>query len=310
MRAIALDDYGDADVLRLRELPDPPVGPDVVRIRVRGAGLNPVDYKIRQGHLRGAIPHHTPLIPGWDVAGVVDAVGPAVTGFAAGDEVMAYARKDTVQHGTYAELVSVAEGAVARKPASLSFAQAGGLPLAGLTALQMLLAVDTGPGDVVLVHAAAGGVGHLAVQLARALGATRVIGTASKGNHDFLYGLGCEPIEYGDDLPERLAALVGGDGRVDAALDFVGGDALTQSPRLVRSPARHASVVDPHVKEQGGRYVFVRPDGDQLSSLADLADAGRLRVEVAREFPLDEAAPAQRLLEEGHVRGKLVLTLT
>lgn len=309
MRAIALDGYGDADVLQLRDLPDPPVGPDVVRIRVRAAGINPVDYKIRQGFLQGAFPHHTPLIPGWDVAGVVDAVGPAVTRFAVGDEVMAYARKDTVQHGTYAELVGVAESAVAHKPAALSFAQAGGLPLAGLTAWQALAAVGAGPGDVVLVHAAAGGVGHLAVQSARALGAARVIGTASGANHDFLRGLGGEPIEYGADLPERLAELVGGDGRVDAVLDFVGGAALSQSARMVRSPQRHASVVDPQVKEQGGRYVFVRPHGEQLESLGGLADAGRLRVEVAREFPLAEAAEAHNLLEKGHVRGKLVLTV-
>ncbi|GIF04955.1 NADP-dependent oxidoreductase [Actinoplanes siamensis] len=309
MKAIALDDYGDADVLRLRELPDPPVGPDVVRIKTRAAGLNPVDYKIRQGYLRDAIPHHTPLIPGWDVAGVVESVGPAVTRFAAGDEVMAYARKDTVQHGTYAELVSVAETAVAHKPAALSFPQAGGLPLAGLTALQALTAVDAGPGDTVLVHAASGGVGHLAVQIARALGATRVFGTASPANHDFLRGLGCEPLEYGDDLPERLAAAAGGDGRVDAALDFVGGDALTQSPRLVRSPARHVSVVDPRAKDQDGRYVFVRPSGAELELLAGLADSGRLRLEVEREFPLAQAAHAQQVLEKGHVRGKLVLTV-
>ncbi len=309
MRAIALDEYGDADVLTLRDLPDPAVGPDVVRIRVRAAGLNPVDHVIRQGYLRDAFPHHTPLIPGWDVAGVVDAAGPAVTRFAPGDEVMAYARKDTVQHGTYAELVGVAEGAVAHKPAALSFPAAGGLPLAGLTAWQTLLAVDAGPGDVVLVHAAAGGVGHLAVQLARARGAARVIGTASPANHDFLRGLGAEPVEYGDDLPQRVAALVGGDGRVDVALDFVGGAALRQSPALVRHAARHASVVDPAVKEQGGRYVFVRPSGEQLGVLGGLAAAGRLRVEVSREFPLAEAAAAQRLLEQRHVRGKVVLTV-
>ncbi|GGL07668.1 oxidoreductase [Mangrovihabitans endophyticus] len=302
-----LDDFGDPDVLEMREVPDPAVGPDTVLIRVRAAGINPVDWKIRAGRLRGAFPHHTPLIPGWDVAGVVEAAGPAVTRFTVGDEVMAYARKDSVQHGTYAELVGVTETAVAPKPAALTFAQAGALPLAGLTAAQALTAVDGGPGDVVLVHAAAGGVGHLAVQIARARGATRVIGTASAGNHDFLRSLGAEPVEYGADLPARLEELVGGDGRVDVALDFVGGEALQQSPRLVRNPARHVSVVDPAVKEQGGRYVFVRPHGEQLAELGELAARGRLRVEVARELPLAEAARAHRLQEEGHVRGKLAL---
>lgn len=308
MKSIALNDYGDPDVLLPTELPDPPVGPDQVRIRVRAAGVNPVDYKIRLGNLRRAFPHQTPLIPGWDAAGVVDAVGPAVTRFAVGDEVMTYARKDTVQHGTYAELVSVADTAVAAKPASLTFAAAAGLPLAGLTAIQALTAVDVGPGDVVLVHAAAGGVGHLAVQLARALGAARVLGTASPGNHDFLRSLGAEPVEYGDELPRRVARLVGGDGRVDAALDFVGGSALAQAAELVRSPTRHVSVVDAaRVKQQGGRYVFVRPDGDQLGALGELADAGRLRVEVSHELPLERAAEAHRLIEGGHIRGKIVL---
>jgi NADPH:quinone reductase-like Zn-dependent oxidoreductase len=309
MRAIALDGYGDPEVMTLRELPDPPVGPDVVLIRVRAAGVNPVDYKIRQGHLRGAYPHQTPLVPGWDAAGVVEQVGPAVTRFKPGDEVMAYARKETVQHGTYAELVSVAERSVAHKPAALSFVEAGALPLAGLTAAQALTDVGAGPGDVVLVHAAAGGVGHLAVQIARVLGAQRVIGTASPANHDFLRSLGAEPVEYGTELPKRLAELVGGDGRVDVVLDFVGGDALRQSPALVRHPARHVSIVDPVVKEQGGHYVFVRPDGTQLESLGALATAGRLHVEVSHEVPLAEAARAHRLAEEGHGRGKVVLTV-
>ncbi|WP_127502539.1 NADP-dependent oxidoreductase [Actinoplanes solisilvae] len=303
MRAIAIDEYGDTEVMTLRELPDPPVGPDTVRIRVRAAGVNPVDHLIRAGHLQGAYPHHLPLIPGWDVAGEVDQVGPAVTRFAPGDPVMAYARKDSVQHGTYAELVSVTERAVAHKPAVMSFAEAGGLPLAGLTALQALSAAHVGAGDVVLIHAAAGGVGHLAVQLARAFGASRVIGTASPANHEFLRGLGAEPIEYGEDLPKRLADLIGGDGRVDAAADFHGGGAFS----LVRNPLRYVSVVDPAVKEQGGRYVFVRPDGVELESLGGLALIGKLRVHVSREMPMVEAPEAHRLISEGHVQGKIVL---
>jgi NADPH:quinone reductase-like Zn-dependent oxidoreductase len=307
MKAIALDEYGDHDVLKLQELPDPPVGADTVRIRVKAAGVNPVDSYMRTGSMGSSYPQHLPLIPGWDVAGVVDRVGAAVTRFAPGDEVMAYARKDSVQHGTYAELVSVAETIVGRKPKALSFAQAGGIPLAGLTAWQAVRAMGIGAGDVVLVHAAAGGVGHFAVQVARAMGAARVIGTASAGNHDFLRSLGAEPIEYGPDLATRLADLVGGDGRVDVALDFFGGDALKQSPFLVRNAARHASIVDPSVKEQGGRYVYVRPDANDLNALADLADRGRLWTEVFRELPLAEAAEAQRLVEQRHTRGKVVL---
>jgi NADPH:quinone reductase-like Zn-dependent oxidoreductase len=310
MRAIALNEYGDAGVLCLQDLPDPLVGPDDVLVRVRAAGVNPVDWKIREGRLRGVFPHHTPLVPGWDAAGVVVAAGPAVTGFAPGDEVMAYVRKDHVQHGTYAELVSVPERGLAAKPSALTFVQAAGLPLVGLTALQALRAVGVGEPDVVLVHAAAGGVGHLAVQLARVLGASRVIGTASAGNHDFVRSLGAEPVEYGDGLPARVAELVGGDGRVDAALDFVGGLALAQSAALVRDPARHVSIVDANgVLGQGGRYVFVKPDAARLAWLGELAAAGQLRVEVQQAFPLERAAEAHRLVQGGHVRGKVVLTL-
>lgn len=312
VKAIALDEFGGPEVLMLRELPDPAVGPDYVLIRVRAAGVNPVDYKIRMGLLQGAFPHHTPLIPGWDVAGVVVAAGPAVTGLVAGDEVFGYVRKDHVQNGSYAELVAAHERMVARKPPALSFEEAGALPLAGLTALQALYAAHTAKDDVVLVHAAAGGVGHLAVQLARQLGAERVIGTASERNHDFLRSLGAEPVTYGEGLVERVAELVGGDGKVDVALDFVptGGDALDASARLVREPARLVTIGDAaKVRELGGCYVFVRADAAQLEWLAQLAEAGSLRVEVQQAFPLAAAADAHRLLADGHVRGKLVLTV-
>jgi len=216
---------------------------------------------------------------------------------------MAYARKDTIEHGTYAELVCVVDRAVARKPAALSFAQAAALPLAGLTALQALEAVGVGKGDTVLVHAAAGGVGHLAVQLARTLGADEVIGTASPRNHDFVRSLGATPVAYGD----RLVAEVGA---VDAVVDTVGGQALAQSACLVRDPARLVSITDAQaVLRHGGRYVFVRPDGAGLARLGELAETGALRIEVQQEFPLAAAADAHRLIQDGHVRGKLVLTV-
>jgi NADPH:quinone reductase-like Zn-dependent oxidoreductase len=307
MKAIALTEYGDADVLRPRELPDPLVGPDQVLVRVAAAGVNPVDFKIRAGNLTGAFPHHVPLIPGWDVAGEVVAAGPAVTDFSPGDRVLAYARKDHIQNGTYAELVAVPDRILTHLPDGVDLDVAGALPLAGLTALQTLRTAGVREGDSVLVHAAAGGVGHLAVQIARTLGAAEVFGTASAANHDFLRSLGATPLEYGDGLPSALAAATG-DGRVDAVLDYVGGQALAQSPRLVRDPARLVSIVDPRgVLGVGGRYVFVRPDASQLAWLAGLVHAGDLRVQIARRFPLADAAQAHRLLEEGHVRGKLVL---
>lgn len=241
---------------------------------------------------------------GWDVAGVVRAVGGGVTEFAPGDEVFGYVRKDWVEHGTYAELVAAPVRTLARRPAALDWAQSGGLPLAGLAALQGLKALGIREGDTLLVHAAAGGVGHLAVQLGRAFGA-RVIGTAGERNHDYLRALGAEPVAHGEGLAERVRALA--PGGVDAALDLVGGGAAELSAGLVADPARIASVADYRVRALGGRYLWVRPDAAGLAELAALADAGRFTVTVASTFPLAQAASAQALSAEGRTRGKIVL---
>ncbi|XVS65459.1 NADP-dependent oxidoreductase [Actinosynnema sp. CA-299493] len=309
MKAIAQTEFGDAEVLVVRELPDPPIALDQVLVEVRAAGVNPVDRLVRMGYVAGSMPCHFPLVPGWDVAGVVRAVGPAVDGFAVGDEVFGYQRKDHVQHGTYAELVAATERGLAHKPASLSFVEAGGLALTGLTAVQSLRKVGVSSGDTVLVHAAAGGVGHLAVQVARILGAARVIGTASPRNHEFLRALGVEPVAYGDALVDNVAELLGGDGLVDVVFDCVGGAALNDSPALVRDPARIVSIVDTNVLELGGRYSYAKPVREDLDWLAGQAGSGALKVEVQQTFPLAQAAEAHRLLEGKHVRGKVVLTV-
>jgi NADPH:quinone reductase-like Zn-dependent oxidoreductase len=306
MRGIAYDRFGGEDVLRLRDdLPDPPVGPDTVLVRVHAAGVNPVDLTIRAGSLAGAYPHHFPITPGWDVAGVVETVGPAVVHFAPGDEVFGYVRRDDVQWGTTAELVPAPQRCLAHKPQSLSFAEAGALPLAGLTAYQALTeALDVGEGDRVLVHRAAGGVGFNAVQIAVALGA-HVIGTASPKNHGFLRDAGAaEVLDYSaGPISEQLSEPV------DAVLDLVGGETLADAPKQVKDPARIASVVDPSVLDLGGRYVFVRPEQHDLEELGRMADDGQLRVPIARAFPLEQTAEAQRLVAGGHVRGKVVVTL-
>lgn len=308
MRAIAYHEYGGSERLQLVDLPDPKVGPDTVLVRVKAAGVNPVDWKVREGRSDGAFDVYFPVVPGWDVAGVVETVGPAVTEFAAGDEVIGYLRRDEIRRGTYAELTPAPVRALTAKPRTASWAEAGGLPLTGLTALQALTAGRVGAGDTVLVHAAAGGVGHLAVQLARILGAGRVIGTASPRNHEFVADLGAEPVSYGADLVADVRRLA--PNGVDAATDFAGGDALEASWQLVGDPSRVVSILNPgEVKSGGGRYVFVRPDGERLGRLAAWYDEGRLRVHVDRTFPLAEAAAAQDLVREGHVHGKVVLEL-
>jgi NADPH:quinone reductase-like Zn-dependent oxidoreductase len=306
VRGIAYDRFGDDSVLKLRDdLPEPPVGPDTVLVRVHATGVNPVDIGIREGRLAGAYPHHFPIIPGWDVSGVVEQAGPAVVDFAPGEEVFGYVRRDDVQWGTAADLVPAPQRCLAHKPGSLSFAEAGALPLAGLTAYQALAEVlDVGEGDRVLVHRAAGGVGFFAVQIAVALGA-HVIGTASPKNHGFLRDAGAaEVLDYSaGPASEQLGEPV------DAVLDLVGGPALADAPDQVRDRARIVSVVDPAVRDLGGRYVFVRPDHHDLEELGRMADAGQLRVPIAKAFPLEQLAEAHRLVAGGHVRGKVVVTL-
>ncbi|WP_232533775.1 NADP-dependent oxidoreductase [Plantactinospora sp. KBS50] len=303
---MAISRYGGAELLVEQELPDPPVGPDTVLVRTRAVGVNPVDCKIRAGHLAAAFPTHFPLVPGWDLAGVVVAVGPAVSGLAAGDEVIGYVRRDEIQHGTYAELVPAPERTLASRPEQVSWAEAAGLPLAGLTAYQALRAAGVDEGDTVLVHAASGGVGHLAVQLARTFGAARVIGTASERNHDFVRALGAEPVPHGTGLADRVRELA--PEGVDVVLDVFGGAGLAASAELLTDAGRLASIADPvGAAELGGVYVFVKPSTADLSVLAGLVDAGRLTVHVERTYPLAAAAEAQRVVEGGHVRGKLVL---
>lgn len=307
MRAVTLDQYGSPDALEVRDVEDPVVGPDSVLVRVRAASINPVDYKIVQGYLDERFPVLWPLVPGWDVAGEVVGHGPAVRGVEAGQRVFGYARKDHLGGGTWAELVAMPVRALAPAPATLDDVAASCLPLAGLTAWQSLVEVlGVGDGDTVLVHAATGGVGHLAVQIARSRGA-RVVGTCSARNADYLRSLGAEAVEYGDGLVERVRA-VAPDG-VDAVLDLVGGDALQASPELLRTPGRLVSVVDAQtVLELGGSYVFVRPDVEQLVELARLADAGELVPQVQSTHPLDDVRAAVAESMAG-VRGKVVLTV-
>jgi NADPH:quinone reductase-like Zn-dependent oxidoreductase len=305
---MAANRYGGPEVLEQLDLPTPKIGMDGILVRAKAAGVNPVDWKIRQGYLDGAFPSHFPLVPGWDVAGVIEAVAPAVTAYAAGDEVIGYVRRDHIQHGTYAELVPAPERALARKPPGLGWAEAGALPLVGLTAYQGLKAANLAKGETVLVNAAAGGVGHVAVQVARLLGAVRVIGTASERNHDFVRELGAEPVAYGEGMVERVRKLA--PEGVDVALDTVGGDATAASASLVKDARRLASITDAAtVKRLGGRYVFVRADSAALATLAGFAADGQLKVHIERTFGLGDAAEAQRLIEQGHVRGKVVLVI-
>ncbi|MFB7978683.1 NADP-dependent oxidoreductase [Streptomyces vinaceus] len=303
MRAMAYETYGGTEVLTETRLPMPKLAPGELLVRVRCASVNPVDWKIMAGGLDPLMDVVYPVVPGWDVAGTVERVGIDTPEFAVGDEVMAYARKDYVHGGTFAEYVSVPVRAAAAKPASLSWQEAAGLPLAGLTAYQLLTRLATGKDDTVLIHGAAGGVGSFGVQIARALGA-RVIGTASPRNHDRLRELGCEPVEYGEGLVDRVRALAP-DG-VTVAADFVGG-VLDVTQAVLAEGGRHASIADPSVLGAGGQWMWVRPDAEGLAELGRLADAGKLKVTVAKTYPLAQLAEAFELSQTGRTAGKIVL---
>lgn len=307
MRAVVYEEFGGADVLRVVDRPEPHIGADAVVVKVAAASLNPVDYKIREGYLRGLMDVLFPAVPGWDVSGTVVKAGLDTPELQVGDEVLAYVRKDVVQDGTLAEYVAVPVRTAAKKPAGLSFEEAAALPLAGLTALQSIRRAGLTEGSTVLVHAAAGGVGSIAVQLAVHAGA-RVVGTASAGNHDYLRSLGAEPVAYGDGLVEAARGLVP-DG-FDVILDYVGGQAIETAPALLRPGGTIASITDARARDElGGQYVWVRPDSADLAELADLAARGVVKVEIAGTYPLEEAAEAYRALETGHTRGKIVVTL-
>lgn len=313
MRAIGYESAGGPEVLRLLEVEKPTPGPVEVLVRVRAAGVNPTDWKSRsQGALisgEAARPGH-PIVPGFDISGVVEAVGLGVTRFSPGDEVFGMPRFPH-QAGAYAEYVVAPPRHLAVKPAGVDHVQAAALPLAALTAWQALVdTADVRPGQRVLVHAAAGGVGHLAVQIAKARGA-HVIGTARQTHHDFLRDLGAdEVIDYTQvDFAEALRD-------VDVVLDPIAGDYSLRSLRVLRPGGTLVSILpvgDDVVKaaaERGVRagFMLVEPDHAGLAAIADLVAAGKLRPHVEAVLPLEQAAEAHRRSEAGRTRGKIVLT--
>jgi NADPH:quinone reductase-like Zn-dependent oxidoreductase len=330
MRAISQDALGGPEVLREVELPRPAPGISQILVAVHAAGVNPTDWKHRA---RRAFLPAPPFVLGWDVSGVVAAVGFGVTLFQPGDEVFGML---PYPHGAgaHAEYVTGPARAFARKPATLSHVEAGALPLAALTAWQAL--VDTAQlrfGQRVLIHAAAGGVGHLAVQIAKAAGAY-VIGTASEANHDLVRGLGADQV-----IDYRTTDFAAAVRDVDVVLDPVGGDTAVRSLATLRRKALAGADSDNlppapehNLRRPGGVLVsllggppdlaeraaasgvrqatmLVEADHGGMVAIADLAEAGKLRPRIAGTFPLAEAAKAHSLGEAGHTAGKLVLVV-
>jgi NADPH:quinone reductase-like Zn-dependent oxidoreductase len=306
MDAIRFDEFGPLEVLAEVRLPRPVAGDGELLLRVHAAGVNPVDALIRGGQTVGFIDVERPHVPGFDVSGVVEAVGAGVVGFAAGDEV--FAMLALGRGGGYAQYAVVEAGEAARKPAGLSHVEAASLPLVSLTAWQAL--IDTAglqPGQTVLIHGGSGGVGSVAVQLAKAHGA-RVITTASAGNHEFVRALGADvAVDYRNERFEDVAS------EVDVVLDLIGGQTQARSLAVLRDGGVLVSLVglgrEARSPPRGIRAVsiLVRPDGRQLERIAALVEAGKLRPEVSQVLPLARAIDAHRQIETGHTRGKVVL---
>ena len=304
MKAMSYSQYGGTEVLTQTQLPTPKVSPGAVLIRVKAAGVNPVDWKIMSGGLDALMDVNFPVIPGWDVAGVVEAIGFDTPEFTVGDEVYSYGRRDTIHGGTFAELVALPAVIVAHKPASLSWEQAAALPLTGMTAQRTLDTLGVSAGQTLLIHNGSGSVGRTAIQLAAHAG-LRVIATASSRNHDRLRELGAAPVAYGPGLVERVQELA--PEGVDAVADFAGG-VLEETLALLKAGGRHASIADWSVTEHGGQYVWVRPDASELERLSALVEAGTLSVDVAQTLPMQDAAQAFEESMSGHGSGKIVLT--
>ncbi|MCW2558462.1 MAG: Zn-dependent oxidoreductase, NADPH:quinone reductase [Mycobacterium sp.] len=300
-RAVQFDQYGDIDVLEVRDVPRPQAGPGEVLVQVKAAAINPGEAMIRKGVLHERWPSTFPSGQGSDLAGVVAAVGDDAGGFAVGDEVLGF----TDSRASHAEFVAVPAGQLTAKPAAVPWDVAGALYVAGTTAYAAVDAVGLTPGDVVAIAGAAGGVGTIAVQLAVRAGAM-VLGIAGPSNDRWLTEHGAVPVNHGDGLADRLRGL----GRIDAFLDFFGGGYVELAVTgLGIAPERVDTIIDFAAVERFGVKSAGNADGNigMVAELAELVAAGQLEVPIAGTFALDDVQQAYRTLEQRHTRGKLVL---
>jgi NADPH:quinone reductase-like Zn-dependent oxidoreductase len=302
-RAVKFDHYGGLEVLEVVDVPRPTPGPGQVLVRVKAAGINPGEIAIRKGVFAERWPAKFPSGQGSDFAGVVDETGRGVAKFAKGDEVIGF----TDERASQAEYVVVDAGNLVPRPAKVSWEQAGGLFVAGTTAFAAVRAVDLKAGDTVVVSGAAGGVGAIAVQLARNAGA-KVIGLAGEGNQQWLRDQGVIPVLYGDGVEDRIRTA--SSGKVDAFIDTFGGGYVELAIKLGVPPNRINTIIDfaaaekYHVKAEGSQAAA---NAEVLEQLAGWMAAGRLEIPIAKVFPLSKVREAYQELEQRHTRGKIVL---
>ncbi len=303
MKAVRFDEYGGVDVLEVREVEDPVAASGRVLVAIKAAGINPGEISIREGRLHERWPAIFPSGEGTDLAGVVQAVGDGVTGFAVGDEVLGW----TEERASQAELVAVPADQLTAKPAAVPWEVAGSLFVAGLAALASVQAVAPQLGETVVVSAAAGGVGSVAVQLARRTGAT-VIGLAGEHNHDWLRRHDIIPVTYGDGQADRIREAA--DGKVDAFIDTFGGGYVDLAIELGVAPQRINTIIDYDAVQRLGvnaQGTHAIATAALLAELAGLVADGSLEIPIARTYPLDEVRDAFRELELRRTHGKIVL---
>ncbi len=308
MKAIVVQDYGRPEVLVFEDVPRPKVSSGEVLVHVRAAGVNPIDWKIRSGMAKGMFPIQFPWIPGVDISGIIDEVGANVSELKPGDAVFGMIES---RSGGYAEYAAVKASGLAPKPKSIDFIRAAALPLVSMVARQSLFdTAHLSPGQSVLIHGASGGVGHLAVQLAKWKGA-KVIGTASAKNAQFLKELGAdEVIDYHTTKFEDVVH------DVDVVLDLIGGDTQKRSWKVLKKGGMLISTVGISSSEEAAKYgvkavnFMAHPDGNELWQIGKLIDEGKVKPVVSTVMPLNDAAKAHELSQSGHVRGKIVLKVS
>ena len=306
MKAVVIEKYGSVDELKIKEMPMPEIGDGDLLVEVYAAGVNPIDWKVREGRRRDVLELKFPYIPGFDMAGIVKKVGSKVTRFQQGDEV--FSRTDLARNGTYAEYVAVDETIVARKPENLTFEEAASIPLVGLTAWQALIdAANMKTGEKVLIHAGSGGVGSFAIQLTKARG-SHAATTCSTRNIDLVKSLGADVVI--DYTKEEFSSLLRD---YDIVLDTIGGDIYRKSFTVLKKGGRVVSLLDQPDEALAQKtvtkalYIFMRPNGKELDEIAGLLRERKIKPVVGTVLPLEDARKAHELSASHHASGKIVL---
>lgn len=306
MKAVFINEYGNASKLAYESIDTPQAAANEVLVKVRASGVNPVDYKIREGYLESMLGHSLPLTLGWDVSGEIVSVGSDVNGWKVGDEI--YSRPDISRNGSYAEYMTVVADEIALKPASLTWEEAAAVPLTALTAWQVLDTFEIKEGDKILIQAGSGGVGHFAIQLAKLRGA-HVLASCSTKNVEFVKSLGAdEVVDYTQQDFSELRDL-------NAVFDTLGGEALEKTWQTLKSGGAVTSIVEPPSEDLAAEhdvkchFVFVQPSSAQLDQLRELLDSKTIKVEVDKVFNLDEVAKAHEYVETNRARGKVVISV-